>query len=32
MACIRIHIERDWKAPERRPLWRRIVRRLAGIA
>lgn len=26
-----IHVERDIKAPPKRPLWRRIARRLAGI-
>lgn len=27
-----VHVERNWIAPPKRPLWRRIVRKLAGWA
>jgi hypothetical protein len=26
-----VHVERDIKSPPKRPLWRRIVRKLGGL-
>ena len=32
VGMIRVHVERDWKAPQPDGLWRRMVKRLMGVA